>query len=846
MTTIAPNPSPEVEFSEEFREAFQQYGMYDNARTIPDVRDGLKLGARRILWSMMNQNAYTSKNMVKGAIAAGGAMTYHPHGDAALYDAIVTMAHPDDSGKPVKMLMPLVLGQGSWGDLDFDAASSRYTECQVNRYGLFLLGSFGQTQGEIYERAVPMEMNYANTHKEPLVLPAILPNFVINGVVTAIGTGISSRSFSHNPIEALNLAMKLIESPTLLTGNMTENRMETIRKIMPGPDFPCDAIIYDDGGIESYYLSGHGSITMRARTVVDEKKVGRKKHHTIRVVGFPMQVSPTKALEGIMGMVENGRLPDHIEAINTTSDAGPELTIEIGESDPDEILNALFFWGEQSRLQFSWSAFSRAIIDGRVRNVGTVEALGHWIDHRRSVIRNRSKFRIEKAKDRLEVVDTYIMVIPIAEEIVKLIRSSSGRPEAAERLVSEMGFNQRQAQIVLDMTLSSITRLNADKFDTEKQELEATVEYLNEILGDRQKLDKLLIREIKDTIREIKQLATSDLDLSARRCEIAGPTPIVERPEEQGPPAVPGVLATTPGGYVRWTKTRGINRVVGSDYVTLFEKIDNQQYLDAISNWGVQYRILCDELPEKMARIESMFPLDNGERIIWSQVVGNEYEKRNYEGRIIAVMTQHGGIKLIDQDTFNNVRIKANAGNRGFKELIKTDAESDPVVQAASLDPSKEYLGILTAYGRFLRLDTDTLTPKGRAARAIPGIKLEPHENDGIVWMGSVTDKTLITYWTDNGDLAHFRAGQIDPGNRNTRGAAIVNTNYLIAGAAADANGSANVVKFFLPSEDQPIAIELDRKKDDAKMTDRRFKINDSRLAKTHAVWLETLETEEK
>lgn len=843
MTTSAPMALSEVEFSTEFNEAFQQYGMYDNARTIPDVRDGLKLGARRVLWSMMTQGAYTGKSMIKGAIAAGGAMIYHPHGDTALYDTIVTMAHPDESGKPIKMLMPLVLGQGSWGDLDFGAASSRYTECQINRYGLFLLGSFGQTQGEIFERAVPMEMNFANTHKEPLVLPAIVPNFVINGVNTAIGTGISSKSFSHNPVEALTLAVKLIESPTLLSGNMTDNRMETIRKIMPGPDFPCDAIIYDDGGVESYYLTGHGAITMRARTEVDEIKVGRKKHHSIRVTGFPFHVSPMKSMAGILTMIGNGRLPDHLEVINTTSATGPELTIEIGESDPQEILDALFYWGSQSQLQIRLSAFSQGIVDGKIKNVGTIEALGHWIDHRRSVVRNRSKFRIEKAKDRLEVVATYVKVIPIAEEIVKLIRSSAGRAEAAARLTAELGFTDRQSQIVLDMTLSSITKLNADKFEEERKELEETIEFLQDILSDPVKLDKLIIKEIKDTIKEIKRLAEPDYDLSERRCEIAGPTPVIERPEEQAPPAFPGVLATTPGGYVRWTKTRGINRIVGSEYVTAFEKIDNQQYLDAISNWGVQYRILCDELPEKMARVESMFPLDQGEQIIWSQVVANQYENRADEGRMILALTKDGGIKATDQDTFDKIRLDRKT-NRGYKEVLRTDVTENPVVLAASLDPSTEHLGMLTAYGKFLRLDAETLSAKGRTAQPIAGIKLEPFENDRVVWMGPVNDKTLIAYWTDAGDIAHFRAGQVKESGRNTKGNSIVNSKNLISGAVAHQSGEGNVLRFFVPSENEPVSIELDRGKDDASMTDRRFKLAEKRLNKSASVWIDAVEQE--
>lgn len=827
----------QAEFSREANEAFIQYASYDNARSIPDVRDGLRLGARRIIWGMNEVDARVGKRMVKGVVAAAAGLNYHPHGDSAAYTTIVTMAHEPEDGKPVKMLVPIVHGQGSWGDLDFGAASARYTDCQINRYGMTLLGSLAGSIIEIQEDAVPMYLNYTGEQYEPEVMPALAPNFVINGAFGAIGTGISSQSAPHNPIEALKLAVKFIEAPTYLSGELTDKRMETIRSIMPGPDFPADCDIFDNGGIESYYKTGHGGVVMRARYEIGTQKIGRKTETTITFTGFPYRISPTMVLEGLVELRDLGRIPDHVVGVDITSrDNGPRVLMSIGESDPDEILNALFFFGEKSGLQTSYAVYSRAIVNGKIRSIGTIEAIGEWIDHRRTVVRNRSKYRLNKAKSRLEIVLGYLQAAPIAHELVDLIRASDDRPAAGKAMQARWGFTERQTHAILDMTIGQITKLGIEKYADERDTLEALIADCERLLKDDAFRDERIIQEIKTVIKEL----SNTYDLS-RRCSINGSVPVTTRPEEKAPPAVPGVYITTPGGWVRWAKTRGVSKIVGSEYVTRTESIDNRQFVDAVSDFGWQYRVLADELPEKMAKLGSMFSgsLDAGESLIWNEVVQNQHEGRGEAPRSLIVFTSLGRVKRIDPDVWDNLRVGRT--NRNAKSIIRLE-DGETVIHSFSIDPNSQDIGVLTAYGKFLRFDPLTLSPKGRAAAGIPGVKLEPQPNDTIVWAGPWGGTQMI-YWTDNGLVGRLLSESTSVAGRNTKGSTVVDSSSIISGAVVGSD-SANALRYFLPDADEPTLLTFDDLDARPKFTDRTLKVQDKALLRSKSIWLDSVEKE--
>lgn len=744
--------------------------------------------------------------------------------NSALYDTIANMAHNPDDGLPVRMIAPPVRGIGSWGDLDNGPASSRYTECQLNRFGMYLLGSIdADTHMEIKENAIPTFLNYSGEFEEPEYLPALVPNFVINGVTVAIGTGISSRAPQHNPIEALELAIKLIQTPSYLSGNITENRMEIIRRIMPGPDFPCKAVIYNDGGVEDYYKTGFGSFIMRG--VYETRTEG--KNNVIEFTGFPYQVSPTMVIEGINTLIANGSLPEHWKAINASDSNGDSLIINIGKDDFDEALNSLFFYGRTTRLQTSFSSFTYALVDGEIKSVGTIDMLGHWIHHRQEVVRNRSKFRLNKAEDRLEVVEAYLRAIPIAQELVELIRKSENRAEASQKISKKWDFSERQAKVILDMTVGQITKLGVGQYENERDGLLEVIDDCKRLLSDSDFLNERIISECRKIIDDLKP------EFSERRCEVRDETVETYRPEVSGPPAVPGILVATDGGYIRWAKTRGVSMSVGTEYVTRFENITNQDYIDAISDTGWQYRVLADELPERMAKIGSMFPLDQGEDIVW-------FGMSPAEGQLTVLLTNTGGIKLISSEEFNNVRIKKIDNNKGYKALIGL-TDDERIIKAVRLDPHETDLGILTAYGNFHRIDLADWATKGRSAKSIPGVRLLA-DNDSIVWAGEWGASSLL-YWTELGNVGKIHSSMTDYVNRNTKGKPITTTNTLITGARAvfdDQELENGALTLFNPSGDEELVlIDIEELKANPKTTDRTLaKIQEPLLNKVNSIWI--------
>lgn len=815
--TVTSMPS-DTEFVSEATEAFRDFGAYNNYRAIASVIDGLRPGARRVLWAMSRNGAVPGRRTVKAMSAIGDVLKYHPHGDSGTYDSMVSMAHSPSEGDPVKRLVPLIHGQGSWGDLDNGAAAPRYTECRLNERAMALLGidqDVVRGPSEIDENGVDLVPNYSGDLLEPPVLPALFPNFVVNGA-DGIGLGIATQSASHNLGEVMELAIQMLS---------TDPRWSTVQKLLPGPDMPCDADIFDGpegNDIRSYMETGHGSFLMRARYSVEEYKItSRRKGHEITIVGLPYRISPTMVVEGILSLIDAANLPQDLEVANYTDSSGIRVVVDVKENDPDDIVQRLLYYGSTSRMQTSFSVYSRASVDGKVETLGTIDAIRHWIDHRRVVVRRRTRYRLERAEERIEVIQGFLKAIPLAEKIIEVVRSSKDRSEAAKRMTDRWEFTQPQTTAILDLTIGQITRLGVDRYERERDELEAKIRECRDILADQSTLDAVLRREMR---------AVRDAHGPARRCTLRlDESPYVDRPSTPAVeiPAVPGYLARTGTNFLRWVSKRSIKGIVGQDHVVQFVRATDQNMLEGISTWGYHYRAEIGSVPDKKpVKADSLFGLDPGEELVLANSSISEEL-----GSDIVLITKDGMIKRIDFDVYGGHR-------EGKHYSVINLGDGDSVQHAFFLPPGKD-VALLTGYGRLLRIANEDLLSKGRAARGNPAIRLDDADNDSVVWAGAVDDEDQIIYWNSEERVGWFSAGEVEPASRATMGRTITRSEFLIKGAIRDGGSE---LRWFTGSLEEPQTVTLDAPSSGVGLSDRQLRVEAPDILKAPAIWTNSID----
>jgi len=807
-----------AEFSEEAVSAFQQFGAYANYRSHPDVRDGLKLGARRTVWAMYElTKAYPEKDTIKAASVTGDVMKFHPHGDSGIYDGMVTMAHVPDDGRPVKRVMPLIEGQGSWGNYDDGAAASRYTECKLAPAAMAMLGDTRGMRGitgapETRENAVDMVDNYDGRQKEPTILPALLPAYVINGN-EGIGVGSSTLSPGHNITEVMNLAIKMVDTPN--------PRWDTIAQYLPGPDMPSDADIFDtdDGGIKAYMTEGMGGFVMRARYTVEEYKDGRKTLHRMVVTGLPYRVTPTKVIGGIGSMVANGEIAGDLEAHDYSANGETEVVIDLKQNPVDETIQRLLFAGKTTGLQRTFSVYSNAIVDGRVRTIGTIEALRIWIEHRREVVTRRSRYRLDRAQERMEIVLGFIKAVPIGEEIVTLVRASNDKSDAADGMIAKWGFTDRQAYAVLDMSLSQLTKLSTDRYERERESLLEIIDDCEDLLAHPASLDKRLKQEMRAVRDEFGEDRRGTLRL--------GESPVIARPTTPAieVPAAKGLFVLGSSGWLRWAKTRGVNREMGNDWVTSIKPITNQNKLDAVSNFGYQYRLLCDDLPEKMTKVDALFPLDPGEKIVYTEVGATIPGTAD-----LVMVSDKGNVKRLNEDTWTGITPKE--GKPVFKNAIPT--EEDDRVRFAFHLPEGSDIGILTSWGRLTRIKEEAIRARGRGAAGLGTIRFEG-DTDEIVWAGPITDDTQMVYWTSEEQIGWFGCSGLKRVNRTSLGQTVTRSNNRIIGAAI---GEGDTFNYFGGESGGPQQVRLEGQTAGWNLSDRQLKLSADGIKRARATWI--------
>ena len=466
----------ETPLNEEMSKSFLEYAysvIY--ARALPDARDGLKPVQRRIIYQMGQMSLNPDRPYMKSARVVGEVMgKLHPHGDSAIYEAMVRLA------QPFAMRLPLVDGHGNFGSLDDGPAASRYTEARMAPAALGM-------NADIAENTVDFTPNYDNKLQEPTVLPAVIPNLLVNGG-SGIAVGMATNMATHNLGEVVAAAKHLMRHP--------DTTLEELMRYVPGPDWPGGGVIVGRKGIREAYETGRGALTTRSVTHI-ENVTARKK--AIVVTELPFMVGPERVLERISEGVKNRKLDGISGAIDLTDrHNGTRLVIEIKTGfDPNAVLAQLF---KHTPLQDNFTINNVALVNGRPHTMGLKEMLQVWVDHRRVVIRRRSEFRRKKALERLHLVEGLLLAMVDIDEVIQVIRSSNDAEAAKTKLIAVFDLDEIQAQYILDLRLRRLTKMSRIELEAERDDLKRRIEELERILASDEALDGVVIDEMDDAV----------------------------------------------------------------------------------------------------------------------------------------------------------------------------------------------------------------------------------------------------------------------------------------------------------------------------------------------------------
>jgi DNA gyrase subunit A len=705
-----------IEIQEEMERSFLDYAMsVIVARALPDVRDGLKPVHRRILWGMHDVGARSDRPHMKCARVTGDVMgKYHPHGDGAIYDALVRMA------QDFSLRHPLVDGHGNFGSPDHPAAAARYTECRLAQLA-------NQMLADIDENTVDFVENYSGEFNEPSVLPSRFPNLLVNGS-QGIAVGMATNIPPHNLGEAIDAVTHLIDNPSATPDDLMQ--------FVTGPDFPTGGLILGRAGILDAYRTGRGSIRMRARAEIEERKNGTY----IVVSELPYQASPAAILTKVAELADSRELDGIADANDESAGNTTKLVFKLKrDANANVVLNNLY---KHTSLQTSFGVNMVALVDGVPRTLNLVQMLQAYIEHQVEVITRRSQHRLDKARARAHIVEGLIKALDMIDAIIALIRGSDDKPAARAGLMAEpFSFSEVQAEHILDMTLSRLTRLGRTELDNEMAKLRETITELESILNDPVKLRTVIKTEMGE-IRE--KFATP------RKCEITfdpgdlNNLDLIDDEELVVTLSAKGYVKTVAADAFR-TQSRGGRGIAGTklrddDYVTHIVTTTAHAYLLFFSNRGRVYRLRAHEIPmkERTARgtaIVNLLPLAPDEHI---QAI---IDTRDYEShRYLFFATKQGQVK---KTKFTEYDSSLRAG------LIAINLRDDDELVRVIPTNGDADIFMVSKNGMAIRFTEDDVRAMGRAAAGVRGMKLK--EGDVVVSVDAVSDDSDLLIVTEAG-----------------------------------------------------------------------------------------------
>jgi DNA gyrase subunit A len=707
---------------EEMRSAYLDYAMsVIVGRALPDVRDGLKPVHRRVLFAMNELGLQPGRKHIKCAKITGEVMgDYHPHGDSAIYDALVRLA------QPFSMRYPLIDGHGNFGNIDgYAAAAQRYTEARLARLAAEMLRDLDQD-------TVDFVPNYDGRKQEPSVLPARFPNLLVNGSA-GIAVGMATNIPPHNLREVISGTIAYIDNP-----NIT---VEELMKHIKGPDFPTAGVIQGREGIRDAYESGRGRIRLQGRAHIEPIGQGKE---AIIVTELPYQVRR----DGEGGLIlkikelhEQKKLPEITDLRNESDRSGMRIVIELKrDAIPKVVLNKLY---KHTPLQTTFGVNMVALVDNVPKTLSLREAIGHYVEHQREVIVRRTKYELRRSEDRAHVLEGYLIALDNLDEVIALIRGSRDPETARHGLIQKFDLTVIQAQAILQLTLSRLTALEADKIKQEYDDLVERIQELRAILGDEARVHGL----IKDELREIAEAHGDD-----RRTEIThaeGEIDIEDLIADQQM-----VISITHSGYIkslplstyRQQRRGGIGVTGGEmkedDYIEHLFVCSTHDYLLFFTNRGKVYRSKVYELPEasRTARgraLVNVLPLREGER------VQSVLSTRDFgEGKYLVFATRNGMVKKTEFQAYNTP-IKADG-------IIAINIRDDDELIAVRRTSGNDDIIMVSRSGQAARFSESQARPMGRDTSGVKGMNVSQKGNAVLAMDVAREDEELLVV-TENG-----------------------------------------------------------------------------------------------
>lgn len=727
--------------NDEMKNAYLDYAMsVIVSRALPDVRDGMKPVHRRVLYAMYEQNNVYNKPFKKSARIVGDVLgKYHPHGDSAVYGALVRLT------QDFSMRYPLIDGQGNFGSIDGDsAAAMRYTEIRLAKISEALMA-------DIEEDTVDFGPNYDNSEVQPLVLPTVLPQLLINGQ-SGIAVGMATNIPPHNLGEVLDALLHLLEKP--------KATIEQLMHYIKGPDFPTYGMICGLKGIQDAYRTGRGSIVVRGRAVVEATKGGKEQ---IIVTELPYQVNKLTWIEKIAELVKEEEIQGISDIRDESSKEGIRVVIEIKKGENAEvILNHLY---KRTRLQDSFGVNMVCIVRGVPKLLNIKDTLECFLEHRLEVITRRTNYRLRKAEDRLHILEGLKIAVDNIDRVVAVIRGAESREDAKEKLISSYSLSEKQVTAILDMRLVQLTGLERSKIIAEHQETLEIIADLKDILSKPERVRAI----VKEEFLNLKSLHSDK-----RRTEIVTEAGDVDIASLIPPADV--FITFSSSGYIKRvnqdefrTQNRAGKGKTGAalkenDAVKFTFHAHTHDYVLMFSNLGKVYSFKVYELPEASATargksINQILTMSSNEQITAMLPV-----KEFVENRHILMVTKQGTIKKTELSSFSNIR----AG--GLRAVTLEDG--DTLVSVKITSGTNEII-IATANGQAVRFDEDDVRSMGRTAKGVKGITLDEDEKDYVVAAEVVQPEKCLLVVTENG---YGKRSKLDEYRKTSRGAKGVKT----------------------------------------------------------------------
>ncbi|MBN2543270.1 DNA gyrase subunit A [bacterium] len=707
-----------VDIEEEMKSSYLDYAMsVIVGRALPDVRDGLKPVQRRILYGMLEMGCTHDKAYKKSARIVGDVMgKFHPHGDQAIYDALVRMA------QRFSLRNILIDGQGNFGSIDGDeAAAMRYTEVRMEKLAEELVK-------DIKKETVDFIENYDGSMTEPVVLPAAFPNLLVNGAY-GIAVGMATNIPPHNLSEVIDGLICLIRNPN--------TELSEIMEHIKGPDFPTGAFIYGKGGILQAYKTGKGIIKMRARVIAEPSPKSGKEHLIISEI--PYQVNKTGLIESIAELVRKKKIEGITDLRDESDREGMRIVVELKKGEiPEIIVNKLF---KNTRLEESYGINFVCLDNGQPKQMGLKQILEAFIEHRRRIIVRRTVFELNIAEEKAHILEGLKKAIDNLDAVIKIIRESNDTSDAQENLMAQFKFTERQAKAILDMRLARLTNLQREKLIEELKETLKLIKYLKEILADEQKVMDLMIEELT----EIKGTYAD-----RRLTVIIDETP--EMTEEDLIADEDMVVSVTNVNYIKRTPMnlyrsqhrggRGVTAMStkDSDFIKDVFISSNHDNLLFFTKKGQAYALKVYQIPEG-SRIAKGMAIVNLLQVSSEDDIAGMVAFRQFSPDIdLVFVTRNGTIKRTCLEDFQNVR------KSGINAI--NIVEGDELIDACLLKGNEDIL-LVTHKGKSIRFKANDVRTMGRTAQGVRGIKLR--KGDFVVGVSLAKENSLILMVSENG-----------------------------------------------------------------------------------------------